>query len=129
MTVHAAPEPLAPATPDAVCGAMQAGDAVLRLLGLRIDSVGLGRAFAYACNAQGELTVASGFSIDLLAPAHAGDMLTAQAHELSRSGRTGLYDIHVRNQRGEQVAAFRGRSYTMKGRPVIGSRDVMARGQ
>jgi acyl-CoA thioesterase len=78
-------------------------------------------AFAYACNAQGELTVASGFSIDLLAPAHVGDVLTATARELSRSGRTGLYDIDVENQRGERVAAFRGRSYTMKGRPVVGA--------
>ena len=157
MTLNTAPDALAPPSPDAVCGAMQAGDAVLRLLGLRVDGVGLGRAtvsmpvradmlngfgichgglvatladtaFAYACNAQGELTVASGFSIDLLAPAHAGDVLTAQAHELSRSGRTGLYDIDVRNQRGERVAAFRGRSYTMKGRPVIGLAELGTRG-
>jgi acyl-CoA thioesterase len=30
-----------------------------------------------------------------------------------------VYDIAVSNQRGERVAAFRGRSYTMKGRPVV----------
>jgi acyl-CoA thioesterase len=46
-------------------------------------------------------------------------MLTAQAVEVSKSGRTGVYDIGVRNQRGEAVAAFRGRSYTMKGKPLV----------
>ena len=48
-----------------------------------------------------------------------GDLLTAVATEVAKSGRTGVYDIAVSNQRGERVAAFRGRSYTMKGRPVV----------
>jgi acyl-CoA thioesterase len=30
-----------------------------------------------------------------------------------------VYDIGVTNQRGEAVAAFRGRSFTMKGKPLI----------
>jgi acyl-CoA thioesterase len=63
--------------------------------------------------------VASGFDVNLLAPARLGDVLTARAVELSRSGRTGVYDIAVSNQRGEAIAAFRGRSYTMKGRPLL----------
>lgn len=77
-------------------------------------------AFAYACNAYNDATVASGFSIDLLAPARLGDELQAQAREVSRASRTGVYDIEVRNQRGERVAVFRGRSYTLKGRTVLG---------
>ena len=85
-------------------------------------------AFAYACNSYDELTVASGFSIDLMAPSHAGDVLTADARELSKSGRTGLYDIEVHNQQGVRVAMFRGRSYTMKGRPVIGGLAVVRAG-
>lgn len=76
-------------------------------------------AFAYACNAYNEVTVASGFDINLLAAAHRGDLLTASAAEVARSGRTGVYDITVGNQRGQTVAAFRGRSYTMKGKPLI----------
>jgi acyl-CoA thioesterase len=157
MTLDRQPHDTVSVPPAAVRAAMEKGDAVLKLLGLRIDAVGLGRAtvsmpvradmlngfgichgglvatladtaFAYACNAQGELTVASGFSVDLLAPAHENDVLTAEAHELSRSGRTGLYDIAVRNQRGEPIAAFRGRSYTMKGRPVIGGSELTPRG-
>jgi acyl-CoA thioesterase len=76
-------------------------------------------AFAFACNTYNERTVASGFDINLLASARLGDVLTAVASEISRSGRVGVYDIAVRNQRGEAVAAFRGRSYTFKGRSLI----------
>jgi acyl-CoA thioesterase len=76
-------------------------------------------AFAFACNAYNEVTVASGFDVNLLASAKLGDELTAQAQELSKSGRTGVYDIVVTNQHGERIAAFRGRSYTMKGRAIV----------
>ncbi len=76
-------------------------------------------AFAFACNAYNEVTVASGFDIHLMSGARRGDVLTASATELSKGGRTGVYDIVVTNQRGEQIAAFRGRSYTMKGKPLV----------
>ena len=76
-------------------------------------------AFAYACNACNEVTVASGFAIELLAAAHLGDLLTASATELSRGGRTGVYDIEVHNQRGERIAAFRGRSYAARGKHLV----------
>jgi len=76
-------------------------------------------AFAFACNTYDVATVASGFSIDLVAPARLGDLLTADAVEFHRAGRTGVYDITVTNQRGERIAVFRGRSYTLKGRPVL----------
>jgi acyl-CoA thioesterase len=76
-------------------------------------------AFAFACNSYNELTVASGFAIDLLAPGKLGDVLSARCHEVSKAGRTGVYDAEVTNQRGERVAVFRGRSYTMKGKPAV----------
>ena len=76
-------------------------------------------AFAFACNAYNELTVASGFDIHLRAGARRGDVLTAVASEVNKAGRTGVYDIAVGNQRGEPVAAFRGRSYTMKGKALV----------
>ena len=76
-------------------------------------------AFAFACNAGNEMTVASGLSIDFVAPARLGDVLIATGVEVSRAGRTGVYDVTVRNQRDELVAAFRGRSYTMKGRLTV----------
>ncbi len=76
-------------------------------------------AFAYACNSYNEFTVASGFAIELLAPGRAGDVMTARCVEVSRAGRTGVYDCEVTNQRGERIALFRGRSHTMKGKPAV----------
>ena len=81
-------------------------------------------AFAFACNSYNELTVASGFSIDLLAPGRLGDVLTARCTEVSKAGRTGVYDTEVTNQRGERIAMFRGRSYTMKGKPAVSAQDA-----
>jgi len=77
-------------------------------------------AFAFACNSYNELTVASGFSIDFVAPGRLGDVLSAHCTEVSKSGRTGVYDTSVTNQRGERIAVFRGRSYTLKGKPAVG---------
>ncbi len=133
---------------EKVRDAMLAGDHATKMLGMRIVEVGPGRAviemvvrqdmlnghaichggliatladstFAFACNAYNELSVASGFSIDLLAPGRLGDLLTATCHEVSKSGRTGVYDTDVLNQRGERIAVFRGRSYTARGKPVV----------
>ncbi|MDE2275831.1 MAG: hydroxyphenylacetyl-CoA thioesterase PaaI [Burkholderiales bacterium] len=138
------PQALAEACRDAVL----ARDHVTRGLGARVLAVGPGTAtlamavrpdmlnghaichggviatladsaFALACNAYNELTVASGFDIHLLAPAQAGDTLTAVASEFHRGGRTGVYDVAVRNQRDEAVAQFRGRSHTVQGRALI----------
>jgi acyl-CoA thioesterase len=75
-------------------------------------------AFAFACNSYNLTTVASGCAIDFLAPAREGDVLTAMARERSASGRTGVYDIDVVNQRGEKIALFRGKSYRIKGHVI-----------
>ena len=76
-------------------------------------------AFAFACNSYNEVTVASGFDVNLVAAAKLGDVLTATAVEVSKAGRTGVYDVTVRNQRTEAVAALRGRSYTLKGKALV----------
>ncbi len=75
-------------------------------------------AFAYACNSYNQVTVASGCAIDFLAPAREGDVLSASGREVSASGRTGVYDIDVTNQRGERIALLRGKSYRIKGHVV-----------
>ncbi len=67
-------------------------------------------AFAFACNAYDELTVAGGASIDFLRPARVGDRLVAIATERHRGGRSGVYEVTVSNQNGEEVAVFTGRS-------------------
>ena len=76
-------------------------------------------AFAYACNTRNEITVASGLSVDFVAPGRPGDVLVAEAREQSQAGRTGVYDVTIRNPQGQLVALFRGRSYSMKGKPVV----------
>jgi acyl-coenzyme A thioesterase PaaI-like protein len=54
--------------------------------------------------------------IHYVAPAHAGDLLTATARETSRWGRNGLYDVEVHNDRGILIAQFRGTSRTIERR-------------
>ena len=75
-------------------------------------------AFAFACNSHNESTVAAAASIDFLSGVREGDELTAEASELWRTRRNGIYEIIVSNQRGERVALFRGRSYRVQGQLV-----------
>jgi acyl-CoA thioesterase len=75
-------------------------------------------AFAFACNSYNEKTVGAAASVDYLAAAREGDELTAEASELWRTRRNGLYEIVVSNQRGERIALFRGRSYRVDGQVV-----------
>ncbi|PTW48378.1 acyl-CoA thioesterase [Rhodovulum kholense] len=72
-------------------------------------------AFAYACNSYDAVTVAQHCAVTYLAPGHVGDRLTATARELSRSGRSGLYDVRITNQDGTAIAEFRGNSRTIRG--------------
>jgi acyl-CoA thioesterase len=72
-------------------------------------------AFAICCNSHNESSVAAAASIDFLAPAFEGDTLSAEGTEQWRSGRTGIYEIKVTNQRGELIALFRGRSHRIGG--------------
>lgn len=76
--------------------------------------------FAFACNYRNHVTVASGGGIDFVAPARLGDVLTATGDEVTRAGRTGVYDVRVENQAGQLVAVFRGRSYQTRGLLVPG---------
>lgn len=74
-------------------------------------------AFAFACNSRGTVTVAGGFDINFLEPARVGDVLIADAQEVTLRGRSGIYDVTVR--RGDTVIAeFRGRSRSL-GRAIL----------
>jgi acyl-CoA thioesterase len=75
-------------------------------------------AFAFACNSHNESTVAAAASIDFLAGAREGDELTAEASELWRTRRNGIYEISICNQQGVRLALFRGRSYRIDGQVV-----------
>lgn len=75
-------------------------------------------AFAYACNSQGQATVASGCSIDFIRPAFAGDQLLATANVRFQGKITGLYDVEIVNQSGKVIAIFRGRAHRL-GRALL----------
>ena len=77
-------------------------------------------AFAYACNSYNKNTVASACNIDFLAPGREGAVLTAEAQEQSLSGRTGFYDVTVRDDSGRVIALFRGKSYRISGEVIAG---------
>ena len=72
-------------------------------------------AFAFACNSHNQNTVAQQCAVTFLAPVGAGERLMAEAREINRSGRSGIYDIRINRAGGETVAEFRGHSRTLKG--------------
>lgn len=72
-------------------------------------------AFAYACNTFNARTVASGVDINFIAPARRGETLLAHGHARHQGGRSGVYDIEVRNDLGDLIAVFRGRSSRIRG--------------
>ena len=78
-------------------------------------------AFAFACNSYDERTVAQHCAVTFIAPAKLGDVLTAHAVEVSRTGRSGIYDITVTNGAGAVVAEFRGHSRTISGSLLEGT--------
>ena len=133
---------------ESVREGMFAEDAAAQMLGMEVESIAPGRArvgmtvrpdmlngfglchgglittladtaFAYACNSHNELTLAAGIVMDLLAPVHEGERLTADAHEVAVKGRTGVYDVVVTNQDRKVVGVMRGRSFTQKGKTVV----------
>ncbi len=134
------PEELAEA-----CGAaMWAEDEASRALGMSLDWVGPGQArlsmtvtstlcnghgtchggfiftladsaFAFACNSYNRKVVAQQAAITFIAPAFAEDCLTAEAIEVARYGRNGIYDVTVCKADGSLVASFRGQSREIKG--------------
>ena len=138
-------------SPQTVADAMYSRDHAARALGIQIVAVNRGSAttsmlvrqdmvnghnichggymallcdtaFAYACNSGNLNTVASGFSIEILAPAALDDTLVAVAVEQAQRGRQGVYDIKLTNQNGDIIALFRGKSARIAGE-VIATRS------
>ena len=72
-------------------------------------------AFAFACNSRNQATVAQHNTISYIAPGQLGDTLTADAREVSLSGRNGIYDVTVINQDNKKIAEFRGMSRAING--------------
>ncbi len=129
---------------EAAAAAMWAEDEASQALGMSLEAVGPGRAtlsltiaaclcnghktchggfiftladsaFAFACNSYNQKAVAQHAAVTFIAPAFAGDRLIAEAVEVARYGRSGIYDVAVRKQDGSLIATFRGQSRTVKG--------------
>ncbi|MCK0168368.1 hydroxyphenylacetyl-CoA thioesterase PaaI [Jannaschia sp. S6380] len=124
--------------------AMWAGDAASQWMGLRLIEVGEGHAvmelevaahhcnghgtchggvifsladsaFAFACNSRNQATVAQHANVSFVAPGQAGDILRAEAREVTLAGRSGIYDVAVIRADGAVVAQFRGMSRAIEG--------------
>lgn len=132
------------AVAEAASAAMWADDKASRALGMTLVETGPGRAvltmpvteamtnghgmchggyiftladsaFAFACNSHNTRTVAHHCAVTFVASGKRGDLLTATAREISRSGRSGISDVTVTDQTGSVVAIFRGHSRTLGG--------------
>ncbi|WP_068312994.1 hydroxyphenylacetyl-CoA thioesterase PaaI [Polycladidibacter hongkongensis] len=124
--------------------AMWAGDAASQNMGMRIENIAPGKAvlslrvqqehsnghgichggiifsladsaFAFACNSYNEQVVGQHATISYIRPAKIGDTLIATALELSKTGRSGIYDVTVTRKDGETIAEFRGFSRVVPG--------------
>jgi len=70
--------------------------------------------FAFACNSHNEKAVAAQCNISFILPGKLGDRLTATAREISRTGRSGIYDVRVTVD-AVAIAELRGHSRTIGG--------------
>lgn len=70
-------------------------------------------ALAFSSNNTGDASVALNCVISFTKAAYEGDILTAESVLISETRKTGIYDISIRNQRGELVASFRGTIYKL----------------
>lgn len=68
-------------------------------------------ALAFASNSHGRKSVSIEASMSYITSAKEGDILTANAVELSCTNKTGIYNITVHNQENTLVAHFKGTVY------------------
>lgn len=128
----------------AAAEAMWAEDRASSDLGMRLDAVGPGSAtlsmavtermvnghgichggfifaladsaMAFASNSHGERAVAQHCAVTFLRPGRLGETLRAEAAELARARRSGIYDVRVTGVEGDVVAEFRGHTRTIGG--------------
>jgi acyl-CoA thioesterase len=105
---------------------VKAGEAVLamRILPQMVNGHGIAHggfiftladsAFAFACNSHNERAVAAHCNISFIRPGRLGDRLIATAREISRTGRSGIYDVRVTVDE-IAIAELRGHSRTIGG--------------
>jgi len=124
-------------TPEEIVNLMMEGDAFSRWMGVEIEKLGSGNctlklsiqpemlngfgithggisysladsALAFASNSRGIHFVSIETSISHIKKTQLNDVLTAEATEIHRGTKTGIYEVKVTNQRDELVAIFKG---------------------
>lgn len=68
-------------------------------------------ALAFASNSYGKKAVSVETSISHIKQVREGDVLTAEAKEISRSNRIGIYEVRIHNQENVLVSLFKGTVY------------------
>ena len=68
-------------------------------------------AFAAASNSEEDTALALETNISYFEAVSVGDTLTADAERVHQRGRTASYRVTVTDDRGDEIAAFRGRVY------------------
>ncbi len=151
--MHASDEASAQNLARACADAMWRDDRASRSLGMTIERIGRGEAvlamivrqdmtnghgichggfiftladstFAFACNTYGQRSVAQQCAVTFIKPVRMGEALTAHAVERSKTGRSGIYDVTVRDSQNSVVAEFRGHSRTIAGDLVAPNSDA-----
>lgn len=129
-------------TAEAVGNHLHEGHFAVDLMGIRLAEIGPGRAvmrmtvqagmlnsagichgglvfafgdtvLAYASCSHGTQTVSQEASINWIRGAREGDLLTATCTEVAMTGKSGVYDITIVDQRGDLIAVMRGLTRTI----------------
>ncbi len=77
-------------------------------------------AFACACNSHNRTSLAANCTVTFTSAVGPGEVLTAEAQEVTRNGRSGVYDIRVTDGRDRVVALVRGHARQVQGEVVAG---------
>ena len=72
-------------------------------------------ALAFASNSHNRNALAQNVQITYVAPAQAGETLTATATEIHAAGRSGTYDVAVTGDKLRTIALMRGHTRTIPG--------------
>jgi len=124
-------------TPEEIINQMLDGDSFSRWMGVEIEKLGLGyctlkgtilpemmngfgiahggisysladSALAFASNSRGIQCVSIETSISHIKKTQVHDILIAEAIEIYRGAKTGIYEVKVINQHNDLVASFKG---------------------
>ena len=68
-------------------------------------------ALAFASNSHGKQAVSIETAINHLQPVQTGQWLRAETEEIHLGNRTGVYQVHVTDEKGRKIALFKGTVY------------------